>query len=68
MTQHYKILRFTLRANINDFVRTNGHRMKLVPLNEDDVTCDNTKSKWRYDHRSFDAIKEKETKAENKKP
>ena len=28
----------------------------------------NTKSNWRYDHLSFDAIKEMETKAENKKP
>ena len=28
----------------------------------------NTKSKWKYDHRSFDAIKEMETKPENKKP
>ena len=40
MTYHYKILRFTLRANINDFVRTKGHRMKLVPFNEDYVNCD----------------------------
>ena len=29
---------------------------------------DKTKSNWRYDHRSFDAIQETETKAENKKP
>ena len=43
--------------------------MKLVPFNEDYVNCDQegggggggsdcdkTKSNWRYDHRSFDAI------------
>ena len=54
--------------------------MKLVPFNEDYVNCDQeggggggsdcdkTKSNWRYDHRSFDAIKGTETKAENKKP
>ena len=42
--------------------------MKLVPFNEDDVNCDNTKSNWRDDHRRFDAIYETETKAENKKP
>ena len=66
MAYHYKILLFTLRANITDFVRTKGHRIKLVPFNEDYVNCDQergggtdcdkTKSNWRYDHRSFDAI------------
>ena len=41
--------------------------MKLVPFNEDYVNCDQegggggadcdkTKSIWRYDHRTFDAI------------
>ena len=42
--------------------------MKLVSFNEDDVSCDNKKSNWRYDHRRSDAIWETETKAENKKP
>ena len=68
MTYHQKIFRFTLRANINDFVRTKGHRMKLVPFNEDYVNCHNTKSNWRYDHCRFDAIQGTEAKAENKKP
>ena len=54
--------------NINDFVRTKGHRMKLVPFNEHCVNCDNTKSNWRYDHDNFDAIYGTEVKAENKKP
>ena len=30
--------------------------MKLVSFNEYDVNCDNTKSNWRFDHRSFDVI------------
>ena len=45
-----------------------GHRMKLVPFNEDCVNCNNTKSNWRYDHSSFDAIYGTEAKVENKKP
>ena len=49
MTWHQEILQLTLRENINDFVHTK------VPCS--DVNLDNTKSKWRYDHRSsFDAI------------
>ena len=43
MIKHEEILRSTLPANIDDFVRTKGHTMNLVPLNEDDVNCDNTK-------------------------
>ena len=38
--------------------------MKLVPFNEHCVNCDNTKSNWRYDHGSFDAIYGTEAKAE----
>ena len=44
MTWHQEILQLTLRENINDFVHTK------VPCS--DVNLDNTKSKWRYDHRS----------------
>ena len=43
--------------------------MNLVPFNEDYyVNCNNTKSNWRYDHSSIDAIYRTEAKAANKKP
>ena len=67
ITHHKKILRFTLRANINDFARTKGHRMKFstfqwrwCELRQYKIKVWSSQFRWNLGKRK--------TKPENKKP